>query len=177
MDDLPASAGDDPHDGPENHGDLGIRIGRDGRWYYHGSPIERPEMVCLFASMLCRKEDGSYWLVSDDECGRIEVEDTPFLAVEAFTCCGGRDRVVSLRTNIDEIVTIDADHPLTVTETPGGEPVPTVLVRDRLEARLTRAVYYELVGLGFEEKVGDRTVFGIWSRGSFFSLGRLEEAD
>ncbi|MDS4011029.1 MAG: DUF1285 domain-containing protein, partial [Defluviicoccus sp.] len=28
--------------------DLDMRIDRDGRWYYHGSPIDRKELVCLF---------------------------------------------------------------------------------------------------------------------------------
>jgi len=163
---------------PEDHGDLGIRIDRSGRWYYHGSPIHRKDMVCLFASMLMRRADGSYWLVTDDETGRIEVEDVPFLAVELFTGGGGRDMMVSFRTNMDELVTVDARHPLRVAEDPRtGEPVPYVLVRDGMEARLTRSVYYELVAIGFEEKVGGDQLYGLWSSGTFFSLGRLADLD
>jgi len=135
-------------------------------------------MVCLFASMLCRRDDGSYWLVSEDEMGRIDVDDVPFLAVELFTESGGRERVVSLRTNIDELVTVDADHPLRIADDIlTGNPAPYVMVRDGIEARLTRAVYYELVNLGFEETVGNESLYGIWSAGTFFSLGRLEESD
>lgn len=158
-------------------GDLGLRIDRHGRWFYHGSPIPRKEMVCLFASMLCRGKDGGYWLVTPDERGRIEVEDVPFLAVEMFTCGGGRDLVVSFRTNMDELVTVDGEHPLRVVECPEtGEMLPYVLVRDGLEARLTRSVYYELVAHGFEEKVGGDDLFGLWSSGTFFPLGRLTDA-
>jgi hypothetical protein len=164
-----------PAAAPEDHGDLGIRIDRSGRWYYHGSPIHRKDMVCLFASMLERRADGSYWLVTDDEMGRIEVEDVPFLAVELFTSGGGRDMVLSFRTNIDELVTVDASHPLRIAEDPRtGDPVPYVLIRDGMEARLTRAVYYELVDLGFEEKVGDDHLYGLWSSGTFFPLGRSD---
>ncbi len=40
------------------HADLGIRIDHDGVWYYHGSPIQRKELVCLFASALTVDEHG-----------------------------------------------------------------------------------------------------------------------
>lgn len=157
-------------------GDLGIRIDRAGTWFYHGSPIGRKEMVCLFASVLRRHPNGSYWLVTPVEAGQIEVEDVPFLAVELYVANGGRDMVVSLRTNVDEMVTVDANHPLRMAHDPQrpDEPIPYVLVRDGLEARLTRAVYYELVAYGFEEKVGEDPLYGIWSRGMFFPLGRLD---
>ncbi|MGE5505634.1 MAG: DUF1285 domain-containing protein [Actinomycetota bacterium] len=162
-------------DGADGCGDVGIRIDRGGRWLYHGSPIPRKEMVCLFASMLNRAPDGSYWLVTADEMGRIEVEDVPFLAVEMFTSGAGRELMVSFRTNVDEIVTVDADHPLRVTvDGETGDPLPYVLVRDGLEARLTRAVYYELVAQGWEEKVGGEELYGLWSSGTFFPLGRLD---
>lgn len=160
---------------PDNCGDLGIRIDRNGRWFYHGSPINRKEMVCLFASVLHRDEAGAYWLVTPEEQGTITVDDVPFLAVELFTCQCGRDLVISFRTNVDELVTMDADHPLRIAEcAETGEPIPYVMVRDGLEARLTRAVYYELVALGYEEIVNGEHMYGLWSKGTFFPLGRLE---
>ncbi len=71
----------------------------------------------------------------------------------------------------------DADHPLRVVDNPAtAEPNPYVLVRDGLEARLNRPVFYELVDLGQEERVGDATLFGVWSKGRFFPLGRLDGA-
>ena len=48
---------------------------------YRGSPIGRKELVCLFASVLKREADGSFWLETPAERGRIEVEDAPFVAV------------------------------------------------------------------------------------------------
>ena len=33
-------------------GPVPIRIDRDGSWYFHGSPIQRPELVRLFAAVL-----------------------------------------------------------------------------------------------------------------------------
>lgn len=153
-----------------NHGPLNMRVMRDGTWFYHGTPIARKEMVCLFASMLTRREDGTYWLVAPTEEGLIEVEDVPFLAVELFCCGSGRDTIFSFRTNVDEIITLDCAHRLRVND---GDAPPYLSVRPGLEARLTRAVYYEMVALGGEEKIGDEMLFGIWSHGQFFSLGRL----
>lgn len=157
-------------------GNLGINIDRQGRWYYRGSPIARREMVCLFAGMMRRAEDGGYLLETPDEVGRIEVEDVPFLAVEMFACGCGREATISFRTNVDAIVTLDGDHPLRVVENPEtGEPLPYVLVGEGLEARLTRSVYYELVARGWEEDLGGERVHGLWSRGTFFPLGRLDD--
>ena len=118
-------------------GAMDMRIARDGKWFYHGTPIHRKEMVCLFATMMTRREDGSYWLVSPTEEVMIEVEDVPFLAVEMFTCGSGREMCFSFRTNVDELVTLDGNHPLRVVMDAQGCP-PYVMVRDGLEARLTR---------------------------------------
>jgi uncharacterized protein len=83
--------------------------------------------------------------------------------------------VLTLRTNLDEIVTIDADHRLRVaTDQATGTPRPYVHLRNGLEARLARPVFYELVELGNEERVGDTILFGVWSKGTFFPLGRLD---
>ena len=152
-----------------------MRIAHDGKWFYHGTPIPRKEMVCLFASMLTKREDGTYWLVTPVEEGRIDVEDVPFLAVEMFTCGAGREMVFSFRTNVDELVTLNDNHPLRVVCDDGntGHP-PYLSVRDGLEARLTRSVYYELVALGVEEMVGEERLYGVWSSGTFFPLGRIE---
>lgn len=156
-------------------GDLDIRIGRDGTWYYHGSPIGRKEMVCLFASVLRRYPDGSYWLVTPAEAGRIEVEDVPFLGVELFVSGSGRDQIVSVRTNVDEIVTIGEDHPLRMMGGPQRDDrIPYVEVRDGLAARLSRPVFYELVALGVEQGTGADRAFGVWSAGRFFPLGSVD---
>jgi hypothetical protein len=161
---------------PDICGDLGIRIDRNGRWFYHGSPIDRKEMVCLFASMLSRAEDGSYWLTSAEERGTITVDDVPFLAVEMFVHASGQDQVLSFRTNVDELVTVDGEHPIFFADCPQtGEVVPYVTVRPGLDARLTRSVYYELVALGYEERFEDEELYGVWSSQIFFPLGQLED--
>jgi hypothetical protein len=155
-------------------GRIDMRIARDGRWFYHGSPIPRKEMVCLFASTLIRRPDGSYWLITPAEEAEIEVEDAPFLAVELYKCNCGRQRTISFRTNVDELVTLDRSDQLRMAESGDSHP-PYVRVRDGIEARLTRSVYYELVGLGSEEIISGERLYGVWSSGNFYPLGRLED--
>jgi len=157
-----------------NCGRIDMRIARDGKWFYHGTPIPRKDMVCLFASTLELRPDGSYWLVTPAEEAEIEVEDVPFLAVELFINRSGRDSVFSFRTNVDEMVTLDGQHPLRTTYGGSNTP-PYLMVRGGLEARLTRSVYYEMVALGVEEKVGKERQYGVWSSGIFFPLGRLDD--
>ena len=165
---MTASTGKRP---PIDCGDLEMRIARDGTWFYRGSPIGRLPLVKLFASVLRREADGRYWLVTPAERGRIEVEDVPFLAVAVTVEGEGRDQRLIFRTNLDEFVTAGPDNPLRVETAASGEPAPYILVRDGLEARLARPVFYELVELGTEEPIGETTQFGVWSRGVFFRLG------
>ncbi len=156
---------------PIDRGDLDIRIARDGTWFYRGSPIGRLPLVKLFASVLRREADGSYWLVTPAERGRIEVEDVPLLAVELTVVGEGRDRRLIFRTNLDDIVTAGPDNRLRIEIAASGEPAPYILVRGEIEARLVRSVFYELVDLGAEEGIAGANQFGVWSNGAFFSLG------
>ena len=156
--------------------DLGMRIDRDGQWHYRGSPIGRQAMARLFAGILHRLPDGTYWLVTPAEQGRIEVEDVPFVAVEMRAEGAGRDRRIAFRTNLDEWVTADADHPIRLG--PFGEPptqVPYIEVRDGLEARLPRPVFYELIELAEPEDAEGE--LAVWSGGRRFGLGRLGETE
>ena len=165
---MTASTGRRP---PIDRGDLEMRIARDGTWFYRGSPIGRSPLVKLFASVLRREADGRYWLVTPAERGRVEVEDVPFLAVALTVEGEGRDQQLIFRTNLDEFVTAGPDNPLRVETAASGEPAPYILVRDGIEARLARPVFYELVELGTEEPIGETAQFGVWSRGEFFRLG------
>ncbi len=152
-------------------GPLGMRIAKDGSWHYRGSPIGRKELVCLFASVLKREADGSYWLETPVERGMVDVEDVPFVAVEVFwDQCAGR-QCLTFRTNLDEMVTADHDHPIRVAIDPETrEPRPYVSVRPGIEARINRAVFYELVALAEPETVDGRDLLGVWSEGVFFPI-------
>lgn len=156
-------------------GDIDMRIGRDGTWFYHGSPIGRKPLVKLFASVLRREPNGDYWLVTPAERGRIKVDEVPFTAIEVNAVGTGLSQALTFRTNLDEEVTADVLHPIRVAYDPGSlEPRPYILVRDALEARILRPVFYELVELAEVQRCGDKEECGVWSRERFFPLGRCE---
>jgi hypothetical protein len=174
---LPIPIGDER---PDEQYDM--RIARDGTWFYHGSPIGRIALVKLFATVLRRDDAGDFWLITPAERGRITVEDTPFIAVEVQAEGEGEALTLSFRTNLDEWVTAGPDHPIRVAQGPiggaelSGAPTPYILIRDRLEARIGRAVFYELVGLAEERQTPQGIELGVWSGQTFFPLGRLAEA-
>src|ERR1041385_1043525 len=112
---------------PAELADLDMRIVRDGTWFYRGSPINRLPLVKLFASVLRRDADGSFWLVTPAERGRVAVEDAPFVAGSVDREGEGRKQRLIFRTNLDEIVAAGADHPLRVEPAASGEPAPYIL--------------------------------------------------
>lgn len=153
-------------------------IRRDGVWLYRGSPITRKEMVCLFAALLSRDDDGRFWLKTPTERGIIEVEDAPFIAVELDWTGDGPRQELTLRTNVDELITIGPEHRLRVAhDLLTCEPTPYLHVRGStdhpVEARICRAVYYELVALAVPGCVHGRQMLGVWSCGCFFPLGEM----
>ena len=149
-----------------------MRITRDGIWHYRGSPINRPSMVKLFASVLKRDETGDFWLETPVEKCRIRVDDAPFVAVDISVSGSGRNQKISFRTNLDEIVTAGTEHPIRLEhDSATDNPSPYVMVRDGLEALISRSVYYDLVELAVEENRNGRTVLCVWSDGALFELG------
>ena len=80
--------------------------------------------------MLKREADGSYWLETPAERGRIEVEDAPFVAVEMDWSGDGPDQVLSFRTNVDQVVTAGPEHPIRVAhDILTCEPTPYITIR------------------------------------------------
>ena len=85
---------------PDHCGHSDMRIARDGRWFYMGTPITRLPLVKLFATIL-RRDPERYVLVTPVERVGIVVEDAPFLAVEMADVEGG---ALAFRTNLDEVI-------------------------------------------------------------------------
>ena len=157
------------HWNPAHCGDIDIRIARDGTWYHLGRPILRHHIVRLFSTIL-RKEADGYHLVTPVEKLRIKVEDAPFVAV-LLRCEGaGLSQRLVFTTNVGDEVELDAAHLLRVVINPNsGEPSPYVHVRGGLEAKLSRAVFYQLVELAETDAHG---VLGVKSNGHYFVLGQ-----
>jgi hypothetical protein len=151
-------------------GDLDMRIASDGTWFYMKTPIGRPALVKLFASVL-KREDDKYFLVTPvEKCG-IRVDDAPFLAVEMRAEEGKDGRVLHFRTNVDDWVACGPDHALRFEPEPDtGGLKPYLHVRRGLWAKVTRALFYDLVELGEEREVGGEQMFGVVSGNTFFAM-------
>lgn len=151
---------------PPFSGDLDMRIARDGRWFYLGTPINRPALVRLFSSVL-KKEGDRYFLVTPVEKVGITVDDAPFVAVDFDVAGAGQTQTLTFHTNVGDSAVADSDHPIRVERAAGsGEPSPYVLIRSGLEALIDRKSFYRLVDLG-EDHDG---WFGVWSAGRFFRI-------
>ncbi|MGB5865250.1 MAG: DUF1285 domain-containing protein [Sulfitobacter sp.] len=147
-------------------GDIDMEIRRDGTWFYEGTPIGRPGLVKLFASILIR-EDDTYFLVTPVEKVGIRVQDAPFVAVDFEASGEGPEQRLSFTTNLGDITVASQDAPLRfVRDEQTGEPSPYVRVRRNLEALIDRKSFYRLVDLG----VHHNGWFGVWSGGTFFGI-------
>jgi hypothetical protein len=155
-------------------GDLDMRIAADGTWFYQKTPIGRPALVRLFASVLKREGD-KYFLVTPVEKVGITVDDAPFLAVEMTVEDGPRGHVLRFRTNVDEWVTCGPEHALRFEpEDETGGLKPYLHVRRDLWALVTRALFYDLVDLGKEQTVDGRRMLGVVSDGAFFAMAPVD---
>jgi hypothetical protein len=147
-------------------GHSGMRIAADGTWFHDGSPITRPAMVRLFATVLRREPDGSHVLVTPHEKLTIDVEATAFRAVAMTQEGKGEDRRIAFELDSGDAVILGRGQPLRIVEDAHG-PSPRLAVRHGLEALIARPLYYELAEIALAE---GRDPPGIWSDGCFFPL-------
>jgi hypothetical protein len=155
---------------PPYCGDLDIRIGRNGMWWYLGTPIGRLELVRLFASVL-KLEDGKYYLVTPVEKIGIRVDDAPFVAVDFRVENRGPEQVLVFETNVGDFTEAGPENPIRVVRDPEtGEPSPYVHVRRGLEALIDRKSFYRLVEIGENREVDGVRWFGVRSGGVFFPV-------
>ncbi len=157
-------------------GDLDMRIASDGQWFYLGTPIGRPALVKLFASVLVR-EDGRHYLVTPAEKVGITVDDVPFLAVEMGIDGESDMRTLSFRTNVDDVVMLGGAGALRFEIGEADGVRPYVLVRRNLWARLTRALTFDLMALGDVRLHDGRPMFGIAAAGVFHAVMAAEQIE
>lgn len=146
---------------PAHCGESHMVIRADGSWLHEGRPIARAGLVKLFASLLRREADGGYVLVTPAEKLAIAVEDAPFVAVECVGEGAGEARRLAFRLNTGDVVVAGPDHAITVR---GSRPY--LHVRAGLEARIERAVFYQLAEWALAEGAD-----GLWSDGAYHALG------
>jgi hypothetical protein len=150
-------------------GDIDMKIAADGTWFYQQTPIGRPALVKLFSSIL-KREGERYVLVTPVEKVGIIVVDAPFLAVELKVDYDNRQKL-AFRTNVDDWITAGPGHALKfVPEAATGGLKPYLHVRRDLWAKVTRALFYDLVELGEERVVDGKLMFGVASGDEFFAM-------
>ena len=161
--------------------DYHMRIARDGTWYHEGAPIRRLALARLFASVLKRLDDGTYWLETPAERGVIAVEDAPFVAVELVSCAAGASRLpdrLDFRTNLDQVVSAGPARPIVMRTSPvTGQPTPYLLMERGLSARLGTGLYYQLAALAETRVIDGVARLAVSSDGAFFALDEPADED
>ncbi|MFI0396124.1 DUF1285 domain-containing protein [Paracoccus sp. p1-h21] len=147
---------------PPYCGEMDLEIRPDGSWVHEGTPIGRPALVRLFASVLKREGD-RFFLVTPVEKLGIRVIDAPFLAIDADIT----PDCITLTTNVDDRVTAGPDNPIRVATGDDGTPRPYVMVRAGLEALIDRKSFYRLADAAAPGPDGR---IGVTSQGCFFAL-------
>jgi uncharacterized protein len=155
-------------------GAIDMRIGADGTWFYLGTPIGRMPLVRLFSTIL-RRDPQRFVLVTPVEMVEIQVDDAPFIAIDMDMVETTAGKALQFRTNVDDVVIADANHPIRFQQEDTGGYRPYVMVRAGLEAKLTRRLYQELVALGETRDVGGHPMFGITTAGAFFAIAPAAE--
>ncbi len=160
---------------PSDCGEMDLTIKRDGSWWYMGSIIHRKPLVKLFSRVI-KKEQHQYYLITPVEKIKIKVEDVPFriVAVEKVADGHGQQQYIVMRTNVDDIVKLDAAHPLEISSDKQGNPLPFITVRKNLQAKLTTAVFYEIVAMAETCLVNGVQHLRLKSGALWFDLGATE---
>lgn len=150
-----------------------MSIDRSGKWFYRGSEITKRRMLKFFASLLSLQNE-EYFLITPHVKYRVSVEECPLMAVDVETEGQGENLCIFLRTNMDDIIKVGKPHPLCFEYDPNsGNVLPKVQVRDKLQAKLSRAVYYRLADLAVAtdlENQSAASAYHIWSDGERFQL-------
>jgi len=162
---------------PAYCGEIDMRIAADGTWFYQGTPIGRPALVKLFASILKREGEKYYLVTPVEKCG-IAVDDAPFMAVELQIEDGAAGRQLCFRTNVDDWIVCGPDHPLRFeAEIATAGLKPYLHIRRDLWAKVVRAVFYNLVDLGETREVAGTLMFGVASAGKFYAMARADSLE
>lgn len=126
---------------PPYCGEMDMEIRADGTWFHNGTPINRPEMVRLFSSIL-KYEDERFYLVTPVEKIGIRVQDAPFIAQDMDVV----DGQIVLTTNVGDSVTAGPDHAIRIAGS-AELPRPYLHVRRGLDALIDRKTFYRLAEL------------------------------
>jgi hypothetical protein len=157
---------------PEREGVVDISVKRNGEWWFQDQRMERESLIQLFSRIML-KEGDDYFLVTPVEKMKIEVEAYPFFVRLAHIEGEGEKQKVVFSTNVGDTFVLGGQHTLRMVMSAGGELLPVVLVRDNLEALVSRQVYYQLSDY-MVLVPGTEETYGVWSEGVLHILSAPE---
>lgn len=147
---------------PKHCGAMDLLVKANGEWWHEGQLIKRQALVDLFSSVLW-KEQGKFYLKTPVEQIEIQVEDEPLFINQVDRVEIGQQNYIQLITTHQDIVIVDAEHPIFMREY-AGELRPYVHVRFGINALIQRAAFLHLVELGeLSENVQGETILSLKS--------------
>jgi hypothetical protein len=154
---------------PKYCGEMDLVIKADGQWFYQGTPFKRQRLVKLLSSVLL-KEQNDYFLITPVEKIKIIVEDAPFVLTQwQWSSDVGTDMLVS--TNVDDTFILNSEHPVRL----ATDDKLYVTVRDNLEARVHRNVYYQWIEVAQSHVNGQYIELRLHSGDATFCIGRYHQ--
>ena len=154
---------------PERVYDLPLVILADNTWEYRGAPLTREPTRQVFARIMSC-EDGQHYLTTPVEKAKIEVADAPFQVLTFHKISEGGATFLALQPDYAPAVVLDDTHTF---ELRNG--VPYLSLHRGLRARLSRAVFYQLIELSEVEQIEGRACAVIQSGGKAHVLGPIED--
>lgn len=147
---------------PKHCGAMDLLVKANGEWWHEGQLIKRQALVDLFSSVLW-KEQGKFYLKTPVEQIEIQVEDEPLFINQVDVVEIGQQNYIQLITTHQDIVIVDAEHPIFMREY-AGELRPYVHVRFGINALIQRAAFLHLVELGeLSENAHGETILSLKS--------------
>ena len=147
---------------PKHCGAMDLLVKANGEWWHEGQLIKRQALVDLFSSVLW-KEQGKFYLKTPVEQIEIQVEDEPLFINQVDVVEIGQQNYIQLITTHQDIVIVDAEHPIFMREYE-GELRPYVHVRFGINALIQRAAFLHMVELGeLSENAQGETILSLKS--------------
>ena len=147
---------------PKHCGAMDLLVKANGEWWHEGQLIKRQALVDLFSSVLWKEQD-KFYLKTPVEQIEIQVEDAPLFINQVDRVEIGQQNYIQLITTHQDIVIVDAEHPIFMREY-AGELRPYVHVRFGINALIQRAAFLHLVELGeLSENAQGETILSLKS--------------
>lgn len=118
----------------------GIRIDKDGVWYYRGAEMIRKEIITLFSRNLRQNEAGEYLIELNDERCHVDVEDTPFVVKSVSLVNGAGKDFFSILLTDDNVEELNLDS-LRISE---ANILYCTVKGGAFDARFSRPAHYQL---------------------------------